>query len=174
MSEKKAVYLTKDTGKRKEFSSGAVRDDDGAKTRWDLIFPLGQMWSESPAAVLFTSNVRCRKLFKAVDEYLNNINGGYHAEDVAKALQRIETGTLPRRFAELMTRGAAKYSARNWELMSSKEELVRARESLKRHALEYMDEQGELDGEDHASGILFNLVLCERLINFHNIPPDTE
>ena len=174
MSEEKAVYLTKDTGKRKEFSSGAVRDDDGAKTRWDLIFPLGQMWSESPAAILFTSDVRYRKLFKVTDEYLNNSGGGYFPIDVTKELYKIEGRSMPRRLAELMTRGAAKYNARNWELMNSKEELGRATESLTRHALEYMSDEGELDGEDHAAGLMFNLILRERLINFHNISPDTE
>lgn len=35
-------YITKDSGRREEFSTGAVRDDGGQKTRYDLI-PVGPL-----------------------------------------------------------------------------------------------------------------------------------
>lgn len=62
------------------------------------------------------------------------------------------------RFAELMGRGAAKYSARNWELGSGEAELERARESALRHLFQWY--HGETD-EDHAAAVLFNLTSAE-------------
>jgi len=62
------------------------------------------------------------------------------------------------RFAELMGRGAEKYSSRNWELGSGEEELERAKESALRHLLQWY--HGETD-EDHAAAVMFNLTSAE-------------
>ena len=62
--------------------------------------------------------------------------------------------TLLYRWAMLMTRGASKYSERNWEKANSVEELMRFRDSAERHFRQFMD--GEVD-EDHAAGTLFNI-----------------
>jgi hypothetical protein len=59
------------------------------------------------------------------------------------------------RFANLMTRGAEKYSARNWELASGEAELIRFRESALRHMMQWVC--GEVD-EDHAVAVLFNIM----------------
>jgi hypothetical protein len=59
------------------------------------------------------------------------------------------------RFAELMARGVVKYSARNWEKANSVEELNRFKESAFRHFMQWFC--GEED-EDHATGVLFNIM----------------
>lgn len=61
---------------------------------------------------------------------------------------------LIKRWAELMARGAIKYSARNWEKASTVEELERFKSSAWRHFVQYM--MGE-DDEDHCAAICFNL-----------------
>jgi hypothetical protein len=62
------------------------------------------------------------------------------------------------RFAHLLTRGAKKYSKRNFEKGNSRDELERAKESLFRHMIQYLC--GETD-EDHAMAICFNVLLAE-------------
>ena len=58
------------------------------------------------------------------------------------------------RWAELMRRGANKYTDRNWELASTKEELDRFRASALRHCIQWF--KGETD-EDHAAAVYFNI-----------------
>lgn len=58
------------------------------------------------------------------------------------------------RFAEHLTKGAKKYSARNWQKAETKEELSRFVASAYRHFFAYM--LGE-ETEDHFSAIIFNL-----------------
>jgi hypothetical protein len=62
------------------------------------------------------------------------------------------------RFADLMTRGAKKYTERNWEQANSSEELERAMASALRHMMQWYN--GEND-EDHAAGVMFNLMAAE-------------
>ncbi|SRR5713226_4495592 len=59
------------------------------------------------------------------------------------------------RFAALMTRGAEKYQARNWEQASGTEDLKRFKQSAFRHFMQWFC---ELDGEDHMAAVLFNLM----------------
>jgi len=62
------------------------------------------------------------------------------------------------RFAEHMTRGAEKYTARNWEKAEGEEELARYRSSALRHVIQWlMDERDE----DHAAAVMFNLMAGE-------------
>jgi hypothetical protein len=65
------------------------------------------------------------------------------------------------RFAELMQRGAIKYSARNWEQAESQEELDRFKESALRHMMQWFC--GEVD-EDHAAAVLFNITAFESTV----------
>jgi hypothetical protein len=58
------------------------------------------------------------------------------------------------RFAEHLTKGAAKYSPRNWQKAETKEEMERFIASAYRHFIQYMENETE---EDHFSSILFNL-----------------
>ena len=63
------------------------------------------------------------------------------------------------RFAELMTRGAAKYADRNWENASTTEELDRFREAAVRHFFQWYLAADEV--EDHAAAVFFNLMGAE-------------
>lgn len=67
-------------------------------------------------------------------------------------------GPMLQRWAELLTRGAKKYSARNWMKANSQEELERAKSSAARHFFQYMN--GETD-EDHGAATIFNINLAE-------------
>lgn len=58
-----------------------------------------------------------------------------------------------RRVAELMGRGAKKYTARNWEKASTQEEMDRFDESLLRHVFQLLE--GDRS-EDHMAAIVFN------------------
>lgn len=62
------------------------------------------------------------------------------------------------RFAELMARGAEKYTERNWEQARTEEELERYRDSAMRHLTQWLT--GETD-EDHAAAVIFNLMGAE-------------
>ena len=58
------------------------------------------------------------------------------------------------RWAELLRKGAIKYSRRNWEKADSTDELDRAKASAFRHFMQWFS--GETD-EDHAAAIFFNV-----------------
>lgn len=58
------------------------------------------------------------------------------------------------RWAELLRKGAIKYSRRNWEKANSQEELDRAKASAFRHFMQWFS--GETD-EDHAAAVFFNI-----------------
>lgn len=64
-------------------------------------------------------------------------------------------GPMLKRWAELLTRGAAKYSEDNWMLADGEAELKRFKESAFRHFMQWF--LGDDDGEDHAAAILFNV-----------------
>lgn len=63
------------------------------------------------------------------------------------------------RWAALVTRGAVKYSARNWELARTQEELDRFRESAFRHFMQWF--LGADQEEDHAAAVFFNIAGAE-------------
>jgi hypothetical protein len=64
-----------------------------------------------------------------------------------------------KRWAELMTRGAIKYSPNNWKKASTQEELDRFKESAFRHFMTwFLDEDSS---EDHGAAIYFNIAGAE-------------
>jgi dATP/dGTP diphosphohydrolase len=63
-------------------------------------------------------------------------------------------GPMLKRWAAHLTKGAQKYSPRNWMKASGEAELERFKRSFLRHAVAYLD--GETD-EDHAAAIIFNI-----------------
>lgn len=80
--------------------------------------------------------------------------------DVSKEKARYDLIWQPglKRLAELMGRGAAKYSERNWEKAETQQELNRFRESAYRHFMQWFN--NEID-EDHMSAVIFNLFGAE-------------
>lgn len=95
-------FVIKDSGERRQFASGMVRDVTDDKTNWALI----------------------------------------------------ADGPLLRRWAEHLTKGANKYTARNWMKASGQEELARFRESAFRHFMQWY--LGDVE-EDHAAAVVFNI-----------------
>jgi len=67
-------------------------------------------------------------------------------------------GPMFKRWAEHLTKGAKKYSARNWMKANSQAEIDHAMKALGHHFLQYIE--GETD-EDHAAAIFFNINLIE-------------
>jgi hypothetical protein len=63
-------------------------------------------------------------------------------------------GPMLERWAAHLTKGAEKYSKRNWMQASGDEESERFRESAARHFMQWM--RGDTD-EDHAAAVFFNL-----------------
>lgn len=96
------MYETKDSGERKEFDSGMVRDTTTGKTLWHLV----------------------------------------------------ASGPMLQRFAELLTRGAEKYTPDNWLRAEGDEEADRFKESAFRH---FMQWYYGADDEDHAAAVWFNI-----------------
>ena len=76
-----------------------------------------------------------------------------------------------KRWAELLTRGAVKYTERNWEKAGTQEELNRYLESAFRHFMQWWE--GDME-EDHAAAVFFNIqgaeYVRERLNNKSTIP----
>lgn len=66
----------------------------------------------------------------------------------------LRDGPMLKRWAMHLTRGAKKYTKRNWMLASGAEEKERFRESAARHFEQWL--AGDRD-EDHASAVLFNI-----------------
>lgn len=62
--------------------------------------------------------------------------------------------TMLYRWVMLLTRGAEKYSSRNWEKARTPEELDRFKDSAFRHFMQWFN--GETD-EDHAAAVYFNI-----------------
>ena len=62
------------------------------------------------------------------------------------------------RVAELLARGAEKYSERNWEAATGSSELDRFKSSAFRHLMQWMVDESD---EDHAAAVVFNLLAYE-------------
>lgn len=110
-------FIVKDSGERKEFSGGFVRDVTEGKIDYSL----------------------------ALD------------------------GPMFKRLAEHLTKGAKKYSKRNWMQAEDAEALERFRESALRHFLQWY--WGDED-EDHAAAVFFNVNGAEYVrsrLEFNNL-----
>lgn len=64
------------------------------------------------------------------------------------------------RVAELLARGAEKYSDRNWEKARGSAELDRFKSSAFRHLMQWITDESD---EDHAAAVVFNLLAYETI-----------
>ena len=76
-------------------------------------------------------------------------------------------GPMLDRWAEHLTKGAQKYSARNWMQAAGPDEWHRFRRSFLRHALQWL--RGERD-EDHAAAMFFNVNGAEYVFESLEVP----
>lgn len=84
--------------------------------------------------------------------------------DVSTDKDRYDLVYMPmlKRWAQLMGRGAKKYTPNNWKKASTQEELDRFKESAIRHFMQWFN--GEGPEEDHAAAVFFNISGAEYVI----------
>lgn len=63
-------------------------------------------------------------------------------------------GPMLKRWAEHLTKGAQKYSARNWMLAAGTAEMLRFKASAARHFFQWML---GMEDEDHGAAVFFNI-----------------
>lgn len=105
--------MIKDSGNRKQFDSGAVRDVQEGKGRCDLL-PLDVV------AFLYDNFFEddTGKIFTSIAMFQQNANVWYLARAVAFFLDQSEYGSWSHMFLEVakhFEEGAKKYGERNWE-----------------------------------------------------------
>lgn len=143
-------FITKDSGKRKEFASGMKRDVDDDKPRYDLC--------DSTLLVdwIYHENIPILKKAAFVS-FSIWADGKIPAYIVCQAIVKAEGVTWKEfadRWSELKKRGALKYGEHNWKKASGEEELNRFMASAWRHMIQWLN--GETD-EDHAAAVFYNI-----------------
>lgn len=137
-----------DSGDRREFGTGAVRDMAEGKGRCDLL-PLEQV------ATMISGDD------DAVDEVIDNVYEYQQTGDVHYILMAIYdfciacNWTIPKALLELSKRfeqGAIKYGERNWEKGLPEYCYI---DSAIRHYLKWLDNQTD---EPHDRAVLWNLI----------------
>lgn len=161
-------FITEDNGKREEFASGMVREPQDDKTRFDLAF-------DGPLALVFFSGLPAYDLLVAAKLWYDS-PGLERAKSVINELvaySNMDRYRLFEEYAQLMTRGAVKYSARNWMKAAGVAEFERFRSSFCRHLMQYVF--GDID-EDHKAAIIFNMNGAEYVnasiseqLNYHSV-----
>lgn len=128
-----------DSGTRSEFTTGAVRDGEAGKGRFDLL--------PEQALELFDNDLTAYDIMHG-NAYLatGKIVAGLYDGDRLQALT-----DLARRFED----GAEKYTARNWEMGIPTHRYI---DSALRHLAKF--EAGELD-EDHRAAVLWNVICLD-------------
>lgn len=165
-------FATKDSGARQEFASGMVRDTQAGKLRYDLAFDgplIPTLVAELPKSAVALNFLAW---YDAQGIKPNGVTWYTvsTACTVIRSIAEAEGGfvALLERYAALMTRGAAKYEARNWMKAAGAAEYERAVSSACRHFFQYY--RGDTD-EDHAAAVFFNLNLAEYVkMRLHNEP----
>lgn len=171
---KPSDYVTKDSGERRNFDTGAVRDKSEGKGRYDLLpgkalEAVGRWFKVVSSREVSREYVVDAMLAGCTQVLAGERDGFYYAVVNAMILmERDETGTnrklleatlwgldrLPptaiRRIAQLYERGAVKYDARNWEKGMPLSVYL---DSMTRHAFQVSS--GVMD-EDHLAAVCFN------------------
>ncbi len=159
-------YETKDSGKREQFASGMKRDTQDGKLRVDLAF-------DGPALrILFREGPKGDAGLAMCDWYDEALAGHSAPDELLRVLRLIAAyeggmGVLIGRYAGVMTRGAVKYTARNWMQADGQAEADRFISSACRHFLQWY--RGDKD-EDHAAAVVFNLNGYEYVRNKMGLP----
>lgn len=118
-------------------------------------------WTEEVSGVPPTSTPAPPGTFVIKDSGVRETYAGGMVRDTARDKTNwalILDGPMPVRWAEHMTKGAIKYTKRNWMKGEGEDALERARESAARHFVQWYN--GDTD-EDHAAAVYFNINLAE-------------
>ena len=135
--------MIKDSGERREFSSGSVRDTAKGKGRCDLL-PLG----------VIAKHIYSDVVLQWIDEYMKTGRIVLLQEviDIYRDDVRLEQETLLLDLAKHFENGANKYAERNWE---KGQPLHVYMDSAIRHYLQYR--RGDKD-ENHGIAFVWNIV----------------
>lgn len=155
-------FITKDSGKRQEFSTGMKRDSGEKPLYTEVYAPLDVQIMDGTFRVSLMKddlyvcvNTFCKLhdhalLLKHILHYVHRIEA---CDNNGETLIAGRCLSFDERYAKLMMRGAQKYDRGNWRKAATAEELVRYKDSLHRHTVQYL--RGDTD-EDHATAIAFN------------------
>jgi hypothetical protein len=129
-------------------------DENGDVVPTDQASPIG--YHEDPAAVR-AAEAAAKASFIVKDSGAREEYDSGMVRDTAEGkpdYTLILDGPMLERYAEHLTKGAKKYSARNWMKAQGDAELERFRQSALRHMLQWL--RGD-DDEDHAAAVYFNI-----------------
>ena len=143
----------KDSGSRREFSTGAVRDSQEGKGRCDLM-PLGVV-----AVILCDDKVvKCIDAFKK-DQATRHL---YNALHVFCCDHYDDEYTMLLEVAKHFEEGAKKYGENNWQKGLPPSCYI---DSALRHYLKF--KRGD-DDEPHDRAFVWNLICCCWEVDYHN------
>lgn len=139
------IMEIKDSGERREFSTGAVRDIAEGKGRCDLL-PLGVIY-------LLTEN----SIFRMIDSYIKTGNLTYLCSVIDKFTKDHYFGDISTAMLAVARHyedGAKKYAERNWEIGIPLHCYI---DSGVRHYLKFL--RGDTD-EPHDRAFVWNMMCC--------------
>jgi hypothetical protein len=157
----------KDSGSRRKFDTGAVRDIDENKGRCDLL-PLsivGELLSESKGENVIRYR-KCDKILGNIDSFVRTGNKSFVYHAIMEFVNLSNFATLEESLLEVsihFKEGAEKYEERNWEKGIPLHCYV---DSGVRHLIKYI--RGDID-ERHDRAFIWNMLcLCWTLDNGDN------
>lgn len=139
----------RDSGARRQFSTGAVRDITDNKGRCDLLplFIIGEELNclvfQAISEYVYGGNTRC--LWTAIELFTQYVATKQKIQDVSKVKVLLEV-------SKHYEAGARKYAERNWELGIPVHCFI---DSGVRHLLKVVD---EWDDEDHINAFVWNML----------------
>lgn len=144
-----SVTMIKDSGTRREFETGAVRDIQEGKGRCDLM-PL-----DIVASCMYTHE-RGDKVLMAISKFIEENETGYlrYCLDVFTNLQKVHKTTIFLEVSKHFEEGAKKYGENNWQKGIPTHCYI---DSAVRHYLKYL--RGDTD-EPHDRAFVWNILCC--------------
>lgn len=142
----------KDSGSRREFSTGAVRDDNGNKGRCDLL----------PLEVVFKI-LGCDQIILALNRFVKHRNSEhlYTALTMFGATRWDNRETMLLEVAKHFEDGAKKYGDNNWQKGLPVNCYI---DSALRHYFKFR--RGDMD-EPHDRAFIWNLMCCIWEVDYH-------
>ena len=141
--------MIKDSGSRREFDSGAVRDIQEGKGRCDLL-PLDVV-----SRCIYTHKTG-DKILMAISKFIEENERGYlyYCLDVFAGYQNIDLTTMLLEVSKHFEEGAKKYGEYNWQKGIPTHCYI---DSAVRHYLKYL--RGDID-EPHDRAFVWNILCC--------------
>lgn len=144
-----SVPMIKDSGNRREFETGAVRDIQEGKGRCDLM-PLDVV-----SRCIYTHKTG-DKILMAISKFIEENKTGflYYCLDVFANYQNADLTTMFLEVSKHFEEGAKKYGENNWQKGIPTHCYI---DSAVRHYLKYL--RGDTD-ENHSRAFVWNILCC--------------